>query len=189
MPLLSARQLHFYICTSEAHEISSLTSILQLLRLLVHPSCTQDAEHLLNSAGTLTLAQAEILIVIANAATYSKELATCFEDANQEQALHQLRNACQKTLTITKPVTLASKERNFWPALERLLALLKKTLRSVPDADALLIQILSPLKPGNAFEGSVKFANSAYETFRFDFWEMVVSHVETIEEELAKVHI
>ncbi len=36
---------------------------------------------------------------------------------------------------------------------------------------------------------SVKFANGACETSRFDFWEMVVSQVETIEEALAKVHI
>ena len=86
-------------------------------------------------------------------------------------------------------MTSASKERNFWPALHRLVAVLKKTVRSVPDGNELLDQILSPLKPGNAFEGSVKFANGACETSRFDFWEMVVSQVETMEEALAKVHI
>ena len=66
------------------------------------------------------LAQAENVLVMGTAATYSKELATCFTDANQEQALHQLRNACQKILTIGKPVTStqASKERDFWPALD-----------------------------------------------------------------------
>jgi len=98
-----------------------------------------------------------------------------------------LCNACQKTLTIIKPVTSASKERNSWPALHRFVAVLKKTVRSVPDGNELLDQILSPLKPENGLEGSVKFVNGAYEAFVL--WEMVVSHVETVEEELAKVHI
>ena len=51
------------------------------------------------------LAQAESVIVMGTAATYSEELASCFEDANQEQALHQLRSACRKTLTTVKPMT------------------------------------------------------------------------------------
>lgn len=48
---------------------------------------------------------------------------------------------------------------------------------------------MSPLKPENALEGSIKFVNGAHEAFGFDFWETVVSHVEIVEEELAKVHI
>ncbi len=96
-----------------AHELGSLALILQLLRLLVHTSCTQDTEHSLDSAGTLTLAQAELFIIMGTADMYSEELATCFEDANQKLPLNQLRNACQKTLTIIKPVTSASKQRHF----------------------------------------------------------------------------
>lgn len=126
-------------------------------------------------------------------ATYSEELTTCFKDASQEQALHQLRNACQKVLTIVKPVTStqASKERDFWPALDRLVVVLRETLRSVPDGDALLDEIFDPVKRENShgFEGSVKFVSGARQAFRFDFWEMVVSHDETIEEALARVHV
>lgn len=173
MPALSARQLHFCICTSVARDLCSLTSILQLPRLLVHPSCTQYTEHWLDSAAPgllgLMLAQAENVLVMGTAATYSKELATCLKDANQEQALHQLRNACQKILTIVKSVTStqASKDRNFWPALDRLLVVLRETLRSIPDGDALLPEIFDPLKPesSHGFEGSVKFVSGAREAF------------------------
>ena len=59
--------------------------------------------------------------------------------------------------------------------------------RKQSDGNGLLDQMLSPLKPENGLEGSVKFVNGAYEAVVL--WEMVVSHVETVEEELAKVHI
>jgi len=136
------------------------------------------------------LAQAESVIVMGTAATYSEELASCFEDANQEQALHQLRGACRKTLTTVKPVTSseASKARDFWPALHRLSAALRNTLKSVSDGNQLSDQIFDPLKPENGFEDSAKFASGAHKALRIHFWEMVISHVETIEEALARVH-
>ena len=87
MHTLSARQLHLCICISVAHELCSLTLILQLLRLLAHSSCTQDPEHLLDLAGTVTLAQAESFIVMGTAGMYSEELATCF--ASSSPALAQ----------------------------------------------------------------------------------------------------
>ncbi|DBA72874.1 TPA: hypothetical protein ACH3X2_009841 [Trebouxia sp. C0005] len=108
--------------------------------------------------------------------------------ANQEQAFQQLRNACQKTLTIVKPVSQASKERDFWPALHRFAAVLRVTLRSVPDGTVLLDQIFDSLKPGTRFEDSAKFASDSDEFYRLNFWEMVVCHIEAIEEELARVH-
>ena len=82
----------------------------------------------------------------------------------------------------------ASKERDFWPALHRLSAALSKTLKSVPDGSELSDQIFDPLKPENGFEDSAKFASGAHKASRIHFWEMVVSHVETIEEALARVH-
>ncbi len=82
----------------------------------------------------------------------------------------------------------ASKERDFWPALHRLSAALRNTLKSVSDGNQLSDQIFDPLKPKNGFADSAKFASGAHKASRIHFWEMVVSHVETIEEALARVH-
>jgi len=85
-----------------------------------------------------------------------------------------------KPLTSCQP----SKEGQYWPALGRLSAALDMTLKALPDGIELLQQIHDPLKPENAFETSAQFANGGHQASRIQFWEMLLAHIETIEEAL-----
>ncbi len=87
-----------------------------------------------------------------------------------------------------KLTNLQMTSRDFWPALHRLSAALRNSLKSVSDGNQLSDQIFDPLKPESGFADSAKFASGAHKALRIHFWEMVVSHVETIEEALARVH-
>jgi len=113
-------------------------------------------------------------------------LATCLEDAEDEQALDQLSSICCKTLKTIKPLTSCqpSKEGQYWLALGRLSATLGTALKALRDGDELWEQIRDPLKPANGFEKSIQFVNGAHQASRIQFWEMVVAHIKTIEEAL-----
>ena len=75
-----------------------------------------------------------------------------------------------------------NKEGQYWLALSKLSAKLRKTSREVPDGDALLREILDPLKPANGYEGSAHFVSGARKASTL--WEMVVTHIEIIKEAL-----
>jgi hypothetical protein len=113
-------------------------------------------------------------------------LATCLEDAEDEQALDQLSSICCKTLKTIKPLTSCqtSKEGQYWLALGRLSATVVTALKALRDGDELWEQIRDPLKPTNGFEKSIQFVNGAHQASRIQFWEMVVAHIKTIEEAL-----
>lgn len=136
--------------------------------------------------GSLQPGQIEILVIVTTTATYSEELAACFEDAQDDQALDPLYNICFKTVRSIKPVTSsqANKEENYWLALGRLSTALQTALKALPGGHELLEQILDPLKLDNGFEKSAQFANGAHQASRIQFWEMVVAHVVSIEEAL-----
>lgn len=126
------------------------------------------------------------VVTITTTATYSEELATCFEDAENEQALDQLYSSCCKTLKSIKPLTSSqpSKEGQYWLGFSKLSATLGTTLKALPDGDDLLQQIYDPLKPANGFEKSRQFVNGAHQASRIQFWEMVIDHIENIKEAL-----
>lgn len=136
--------------------------------------------------GSLQPGQIEILVNVTTTATYSEELAACFEDAQDDQALDPLYNICFKTVRSIKPVTSsqANKKEKYWLALGRLSTALSAALKALPGGHELLEQILDPLKLDNGFEKSAQFANGAHQASRIQFWEMVVAHVESIEEAL-----
>ena len=123
---------------------------------------------------------------MTTAATFSEELASCLEASENSTAFDQIFTTCNKTLKTIKPVTAcqSSKEGQYWLALGRLSTKLTVTLKALSDGDELLNQILDPLKPENGYEMSAQFANGAHQASRIQFWEMVVAHVETIEEAL-----
>ncbi|DBA92699.1 TPA: hypothetical protein ACH3X1_002909 [Trebouxia sp. C0004] len=87
--------------------------------------------------GSLKVGQVEDVVTITTAATYSEELATCFEDAENGQALDKLSSICCKTLKTIKPLTSSqlSKEGQYWLALSRISATLGITLKALPDGD------------------------------------------------------
>lgn len=138
------------------------------------------------TAGCLKPSQVEDVVTVTTAATYSEELATCLEDAEDEQALDQLSSICCKTLNSIKPQTSCrpSKEGQYWLALGRVSATLGTVLKALPDGDELWDQICDPLKPANGFEQSVQFVNGAHQASRIQFWEMAVAHIKIIEEAL-----
>ena len=158
-----------------AHQLGAAPAIVCVLRI-----------DLCWIAGSFKVGQVEDVVTITTAATYSEELATCFEDAENEQALDQLSNICCKTLKTIKPLTSSQpgKEGQYWLALSRLSATLGTTLKALPDGDDLLQQICDPLKPANGFEKSRQFVNGAHQASRIQFWEMVTAHIESIEEAL-----
>ena len=137
-------------------------------------------------AGSLKIGQIEEVVTITTAATYNEELATCFEDAENEQALDQLSSICCKTLKTIKSLASSQpgKEGQYWLALSRLSATLGTTLKALPDGDDLLQQICDPLKPANGFEKSRQFVNGAHQASRIQFWEMLTAHIESIKEAL-----
>ena len=146
------------------------------------------SNRILGSAGSLSRDQIESIIIIGAAATYSEELATCFEDAQDPQALQLLRKACCKTLKSISPMTSsqASKEKQFWPALNKLSKALETTVRPLPDGQEMLEAIFKEIKPENGYEDAAKYASGAHKASRIEFWEMVVSQVQTVEEALAR---
>lgn len=113
-------------------------------------------------------------------------MATCLEDSEDEQALDQLSSICCKTLQSINPLTSyqPSIEGQYWLALGRLSAALGIALKALPDGNELWEQICDPLKPANGLEQSVHFVNGVHQASRIEFWEMVVAHIETIEEGL-----
>lgn len=123
---------------------------------------------------------------MTTAATFSEELATCFEDSGNEEGLNHLFSTCKKTLKTIKPLLSwqENKEGQGWQAVADLSAKLKAALESLPDGDQLLQQILEPLKPANGYAESAQFANGAHHASRVRFWEMVADHVKTIDDAL-----
>ena len=141
---------------------------------------------MLDLLDTLEQAEAECIITVGAAATYSEQLASCLEGAEQKIAL---LCSCGKTLRSIKPLASvqASKERKFWPALDKFSAALREALHCSADGQELLREVLESLKPENGFQDSAKFVSGACKVSRIEFWEMIVSQIETIQEALARI--
>lgn len=80
----------------------------------------------------------------------------------------------------------ASKEKQFWPALNKLSEALETTVRPLPDGQEMLEAIFKEIKPENGYEDAAKYASAAHKASRIEFWEMVVSQVQRVEEALAR---
>ena len=139
-----------------------------------------DSRHLSSS---LEPEQVKVSIIVTTAAAFIEELTACLEDSKEEKALDDLSTICSKALTDIKPLTSCqtSKEKQYWLALSSLSQTLTRTPESLPNRSDLLEQILDPLQPANGYEGSAQFANGAHQASRIQFWEMIRSHIETIE--------
>ena len=80
----------------------------------------------------------------------------------------------------------ASKENKFWSALNQLSEALETTVRPLPDGHEMLKAIFKEIKPKNGYEDAAKYASGAHKASRIEFWEMIVSQVQTVEEALAR---
>ncbi|KAL0021095.1 hypothetical protein WJX79_005270 [Trebouxia sp. C0005] len=113
----------------------------------------------LQKQASLSRGQIESIIIVGAAATYSEELATCLEDAQDPQALQLLRKLSEA---------------------------LETTVRPLPDGQEMLEAIFKEIKPENGYEDAAKYASAAHKASRIEFWEMVVSQVQRVEEALAR---
>lgn len=122
-------------------------------------------------AENVSAAQAEDLIFACTVATFSEELANCFEDATHKPVLDQLQKACCKAAQTIKLMLACqtSKERACWSALSSLSQSVRKALTALPDGDELLDQMCEPLNHKSSFQESLRFARGMHTTSKDTF--------------------